>query len=69
MDGAREYCAKRNKSVRERQRPYHLTRVEFKKQNKQREKNRQKARNRLLTMENKLMVTRGEAGGGDGLNR
>ena len=37
------------------------------KTNKQREKKkRDKSRNRLLTIENKLMVTRGEVGGGMG---
>ena len=51
--------------------------MEFKKQNKrakgkrererERERERGKPRKRLLTIENKLMVTRGEVGG-DGLN-
>ena len=34
MDGAREYYAKWNKSVKERQKPCDFTSVEFKKQNK-----------------------------------
>ena len=42
--------------------------MEFKKQNKQRgekrEREREKPRNRLLIIENKQMVTRGEVGGG-----
>ena len=67
MDGAKEYYAKRNKSVRGRQIPYGFTLVEFKKQNKQakgkkRERERGKLRNRLLIIESKLVVTRGEGG-------
>ena len=38
MDRGREYNTKQNKSVRERQIPYDFTLLEFKKQNKQREK-------------------------------
>jgi len=37
---------------------------EFKKQNKWATKKRDKPKNRLLTTENKLMVTRGEEGEG-----
>ena len=37
--------------------------VEFKKQNEQREKEREKPRNRLLALEKPLTVSRGEAGG------
>ena len=68
MDGAREYNAKWNKSVRERQIPYDFTHMWNlrNKTNEQREKERGKPRNRLLTIENKLMVTRGEVGGGMG---
>ena len=67
VDGAREYNAKQNKSVRERQIPYDFThlwnlRNKTNKQRKKRESD--KPRNRFLNMENKLMVTRGEVGGG-----
>ena len=60
MDGAREYNAKWNKSDRKRQISYDFTvwNVEFKKQNKQREKwkrERVKARNRLLIIEDNMM--------------
>ena len=57
MDEAREYYAKENKSVRERQ-IYNFTHI-WNLRNKTK-----KPRNRLLTTENKLMVTRGEVGGG-----
>ena len=62
MDGAREYNAKRNKSVGERQIPHDPTYVWNlgNKTNKQREKIRDKPRNRLLTIESILMVTRGK---------
>ena len=75
MDGTIEYYAKRSQSVRERQIPYDYTRMWNlrNKTNEQRgEKERQwgKPRNRLLTTENKLMVTREVVGGtgeiGDG---
>ena len=36
VDGVREYYAKWNKSIRERQIPHDFTHVEFKKQNKKR---------------------------------
>ena len=48
-------------SVRERQISYDFTRVKFKKQNKwtKGKRERDKPRNRLLTIENKVMVTEG----------
>jgi len=46
--------------IKERQIPYDFIHVEFKKQNREKDK----PRNRLLTIENKLMVVRGEVGGG-----
>ena len=64
MDRAKEYTAKQNKSVRERQIPYDLIHM-WNLRNKtkeQREKERDKPRNRLSTTENKLMVTRGRVG-------
>ena len=70
MDGAREYNAEWNKSVRERQVPFDLTHVWNlrNKTNEQRKKERGKPRNTLLTRENKLMLTGGEGMGeiGDG---
>ena len=60
MDGAREYYAKQNKSVRERQIPYDFTHMcnLIHKTNEQREQKREggQPRKRLLTRENKLMV-------------
>ena len=54
-----------SKIVRERQTPYDFTHVwNLRNQiNEQKEKERDKPRNILLTIENKLMVTRGEVGG------
>ena len=69
MDGAREYNAKQNKSVRERQMPYdftHIWNVRNKTDEQSWEKKRGKPGNRLLTIENKLMVTGGEVSGGIG---
>ena len=66
MDGAREYNAKQNKSVRERQMPYHFTHMWNlrNKTNVQREeKKRDKSSNRLLIMEKKLIATRWKEGG------
>ena len=64
---SREYCAKRNKSARERHTACDFTHM-WNLRNKtkeQSEKERQtaKPRNRLLTIEIKLMVTRREVGG------
>ena len=66
MDGSREYYAKWN--VRERQIPWFHSNAEFKKQTKwaKGKRERDKPRNRLLTTENKLMVTKREVGGGMG---
>ena len=71
MDGAKEYTAKWNKSVRERQTPYDFTQMwnlrnKTNEQKGKKEREREKPRNRPLTVENKLMVTRGEVGGGTG---
>ena len=59
MDGSRGCNAKQNKSEKDK---YHMISLKsFKKQmNKERKRQR---RNRLLTLE-KLMITRGEVGGG-----
>ena len=66
---ARECHAKQDKSFRKRQIPYDFThmwnlRNKTKEQKKKRE--RGKPRNRLLTIENTLMVTRREVGEGMG---
>ena len=62
MDRAREYNAKQNKSARQRL-PYdftHMWNLGNKMTEQGGEKKRGKPRNRLITTENKLMVTRGE---------
>ena len=66
MDGARQYNGKRNKLVRERQIPYDFTRMwELRNKTKrERERERDEPRNKLLTLENKLVVSRGEVDGG-----
>ena len=67
MNEAREYYIWQNKSVRERLILYDFTYMQNlrNKTNEQREKERErhKPRNRPLTIENKLMATRGEVGG------
>ena len=67
MDGAREYNAKQNKSVRERQIPYdftHLWNLRNKTNKQRRKKEKDTNQETLLTTENKVMVTRGEMGRG-----
>ena len=59
MDGTREYYAKRNKSVGERQIPYDFTHMQNLRNKTKGKEERDKPRNRLLTVENKLMVPRG----------
>ena len=66
MDGAREYDAKRNMSEKDKQ---HMISLRWNLRNKtnehrgkKRERERDKPRNRLLTTENTLRVTRGEVG-------
>lgn len=70
VDGTRDYNGKQNRSIRERQISYDFTHLQDlrNKRNKQRgkERKRGKPRNRLLTLENTLMVTRGEVGEGMG---
>ena len=70
MGRAKEYNDKRNKLAKERQIPYDFSHMwNFRKiTNEQREEKgeREKPEHRLLTTENKLMVTRGEAGSGMG---
>ena len=66
MDGAKENYAKQNKSVRKRQIPYDFTHMWNLRNNTngpRGKKERGKLRNRLLTIKNKLMVTRGEVCG------
>ena len=68
MHGTREYNAKWKKRRNTNTIRFH-SHVEFKKQNKweKREKNeREKARNRLLIIENNLMITRVDCSGGMG---
>ena len=73
MDRAIEYYAKWNNPVRERQIPVRERQIHsyvgFKNQNKwikgRKKRERNKPRNGLLTIDNKLMVT-GEVGGGKG---
>ena len=67
MDGATENYAKQNKSIRERQILYDLThmwnlrnKITEQREEKKRERVRNKPRNRLVTIENKLMVIRAE---------
>ena len=64
MDGPRGYNAKWNKSVRERQIPCDFTYM-WNLRNKTK-KERDKPKNRLLTVENKLMVVTGNVGEGMG---
>ena len=72
MHGAKQYYAKQNTLVRERQIPYDFTDMwnlrnktsEHKGKERETERDRGNPRNRLLTIENKLMVNRGEVGGG-----
>ena len=71
MDGAREYYTKQIKPVKERQIPYDPTHMWNlrNKTNKLRVKKTKRQRNKLLTLENKLMVTRGKMGRGvSGIN-
>ena len=64
MDGAREYNAKQNKSVRGRQISYDFTHMcNLRNKINEQGKKRYKPKIRLLTVENKLMVTRVEKGG------
>lgn len=64
MDGAREHYVKWNKSVRERKIPYDFTHMQNlrNKQAKGR-KEGEKQTKKQSTLENKLMVIRGEVGG------
>ena len=65
MDGAREYNTRKNKSFRERQVAYDFTHMWNLRNKTKRGKERGGgSKERCLTMENKLMVTRGEVGGG-----
>ena len=57
-DGSRGYNAKQNKSVKDNTIRFHSY-VELKRQNKK----RQRKKTRLLTIENKVVVTRGKRGG------
>ena len=71
MDGTRVYYAKWNKSVSERQIPYDFTHMwnllnKTNEQNGGKKRERIITRNRLLTIENKLIVTRGEVDVGTG---
>ena len=66
MDGAREYNVNQNKSVIERKIPYNFTYM-WNLKNKtndqserEREREREKPKNRPFTIEDKMMVTRGE---------
>ena len=65
MEGARKFNAKVNKPVRERLILYDFTHMWNlrNKTNKQRKQERNQ-KNRLLAIENKLMIARGEVGGG-----
>ena len=68
-DGTREYNAKQNKLVTERQITYDFThmrnlRNETNEQRGKKKRKRGKPRNRLLAIEKTLMVTRGEVGSG-----
>lgn len=68
MDGTREYYANRNKSLRERQMPCDFTHRwnSRNKTNEQRGKRERETNQETnLTIENKLMATRGEECGGD----
>ena len=65
MDESRKYNARQNKSVRERQIPYDFT-WNLKNKANEGEKKRKKQKNRLLAIENKKMVTRGEVSGRTG---
>ena len=56
VDGATDYNVKQNKSARERQIPYDSNHM-WNLRNKTKREKRDKPRNRLLTIENKVMVT------------
>lgn len=68
MDGAGEYNAKQNQSVRERQTPYDFTYMWNLRDREMEQRKRNieggKTRKSLLAIGNELLVTRGEAGGG-----
>ena len=68
MNEARAYYVKWNKSVRKRQIPHDFTHIWNlrNKWAKEKKEDRDKPRNRLLTIENKLMVTRGKVSRGRG---
>ena len=73
MDGGREYN-KQNKPFRERQKSYdviHMWNLRYKSSEKRKKKKREKPRNRLLTIENKLIVAMGGRMGeiGDGIKK
>ena len=59
MDGSREFNTKWNKPVRERQIPYDFTHM-WNLRNWTKGQKRDKPRNRLLSIETKVMVTGGE---------
>ena len=60
MDGAREYNAKQNKAVIESEIPHDFTHMWNLRNKTKQMKKRGKPRNRLLTIEKKLMVARRE---------
>ena len=66
MDRAKEYYAKQNQSVRERQIHVSSLMWNIKKQLSKGEKKERQIRNRHLTIENKLMITRREVWGAMG---
>ena len=67
MDGVREYYAKQSKSVRKRQILYDFTHMwNLRNKINYHEKKREENQETDSTMENKLMVTRREVGGGMG---
>ena len=67
IDGAGEYHAEWNKSVRERKMPYDFTHMwNLRNKTKGQRKRETNQANRLLTIDSKQMVTRGEVGGGLG---
>ena len=59
---AREYSAKQNKLVRQRQMLQDLTHMWNLRNKKKNKRERDRPRNRLLTIKNKLMATGGEVG-------
>ena len=61
-DGAKGYNAKCNKSVKDKYHAISLTCGIY--ETKMNKEKRDKPKNRLLTIENKLVVTRGEVRGG-----